>query len=379
MKKRKKILYIANARIPTEKAHGIQIMKMCEAFVNAGVELDLIIPKRINWIKEDAFSYYGVDSNFKIKKIINLDTINIIKNKLGFVIQSVSFAISVLFFLPKNESSIIYSRDQFSLFLLSFFKRFNVFYEVHNLPQENSFFFKVLLKKTKLIVISNGLKNKLIEFGVDKHNILVAPDGVSLESFTNVIDSKENLRQELSIEQNKKIIMYVGHLYGWKGANILLEASKYLSDYRVYFIGGLSKDIDEFSAQIKKLDLSNVRLLGHKDYKDIPKYLKTADVLVLPNSGKEKVSKYYTSPMKLFEYMASGVPIVASKLPSIKEILDDSEAILVESDNVEALVHGIKIALSNKELSDKMSNKALQDVRQYTWKARANKILTFIK
>ena len=63
-----KILYIANARMPTEKAHGIQIMKTCEAFAELGHEVELILPWRFNPIKEDIFEYYNVKKNFKIKK-----------------------------------------------------------------------------------------------------------------------------------------------------------------------------------------------------------------------------------------------------------------------------------------------------------------------
>ena len=55
-----KLIYITNARITTEKAHGIQIMKTCEVFSNAGMKVLLIIPRRFNWIKKDPFDYYGI-------------------------------------------------------------------------------------------------------------------------------------------------------------------------------------------------------------------------------------------------------------------------------------------------------------------------------
>lgn len=380
MKENIKILYITNSRMPTEKAHGIQISQMCEAFSKSGVDIELLIPKRINVIKDNIFEYYNVKDRFKVKKIFNIDTINIIKNKFGFIIQSTSFALSVLFFLFRNNyKGIIYSRDQFSLFLLSFFKRFDLFYEVHNLPKENKRLFKKLLKRVKFVAISHGLKNKLLEFGVDSKKILVAPDSVDLENFENIKQNKESLRKELDISQDKKAIMYVGHLYGWKGADILLQSSKYLPEYIFYFIGGLPSDIEIFFSQIKEMNVSNVKMLGHKNFKDIPKYLKTADVLVLPNSGKQKISSHYTSPMKLFEYMASGVPIVASNLPSICEILNNSNAVLVEADNVQKLAQGIKTILSDDLLYDKISHKALQDIKQYTWKARVKNILEFIE
>ena len=88
-----KIIYLANARIPTEKAHGIQIMKMCEAFSDADAKILLLIPRRINWIKEDPFEYYGIKKNFRIKKLPTIDLIplDFILGNLALWIQAISF------------------------------------------------------------------------------------------------------------------------------------------------------------------------------------------------------------------------------------------------------------------------------------------------
>ena len=120
-------------------------------------------------------------------------------------------------------------------------------------------------------------------------------------------------------------------------------------------------------------------MIGHRPHIEIPYWLKAADVLILPNSAKEKISQFYTSPMKMFEYMASQKPIIASELPSIKEVLNENNAILVESDNFKALARGIEKALKDNELSDKISQRAYSDVQDYTWQKRAENILNFFK
>jgi glycosyltransferase involved in cell wall biosynthesis len=371
-----KIIYVANARIPTEKAHGIQIVKMCEAFGNAGLELELVLPWRFNKIKENLFDYYGVKKNFKIKKLPSLDVIPLNIPKICFWIQSLTFSISTFPYLLFKKTDIIYSRDSFPLFLLSFFKK-NLVYEAHTFPR-NFFLHKRVFKKTKaIVVITQKLKDLFIERGVDGNKILVAPDGVDLEKF-NLKETQVECRQKLSFPLDKKIALYTGHLYEWKGAQILADAAKFLDgDTLIIFVGGTKKDEQNFKIKNQKLD--DILILGHQPYLRIPYYLKAADVLVLPNSGKKEISQYWTSPMKMFEYMASQRPIVASDLPSIREILNENNAILVQPDNPEALAEGIKGILQNSDFADKISKQAYEDVQQYTWQTRTERILKFVK
>ena len=383
----KKLIYIADNRIPTERAHGIQIMKMCEAFGLRGIEVELIIPKRFNFIKTDLFDYYGVKKVFKIRKIFSFDLtfFSPILGSLAFLWQSFWFAVFSFFYIFSRKADIIYSRDFFPLYFLSFFRK-NLVYEIHTFP-ENPFWRKRTLKKAKkIIAITNNLKKFLIKEGIKKDKILVAPDGVDLEEF----EIKENYkvcRRKLNLPIDKKIIMYSGHLFKWKGVATMLQAAQNfqssihadnLQDILFVFVGGTKKDIKNFQAQASSLKLNNVLIVGHRLHSEIPYWLKAADILVLPNSGKEKISKFYTSPLKLFEYMAAKKPIIASDLPSIKEILTENNAFLVEADNPFALVEAIKKGLKNKELSDKISHKAYSYVRENTWQKRTARILDFI-
>ena len=358
-------------RMPTEKAHGIQIMKMCEAFVREGMEVELVVPRRFNSIKENPFEYYGVEKSFKITKIPSLDLVKF--GKIGFLIQSFSFAKCVLLYLLFKKADIIYSRDELPLFWLSFFKN-NLFWEIHD--RRLNFITKRCLKKCqKIICITYGLKDIYVKNEVSPDKILVAPDGVDLKEFDIKISKKE-VREKFGLPLDKKIILYTGHLYEWKGAQVLAEASGYLdSDCLAVFIGGTEKDIKIFNSQFS--NSKNILVVGRRSHQEIPLWLKAADVLVLPNSAKEKISELYTSPLKLFEYMASGRPIVASDLPSIREVLNENNSVLVKPNNPVSLVDGIKKVLQNKELADKISNQSFSDVRDYTWKKRAERILKY--
>ncbi|TSC93687.1 MAG: group 1 glycosyl transferase [Candidatus Berkelbacteria bacterium Licking1014_85] len=369
-----KFFYIANVRLPTEKAHGLQIMKMCESFARQGAEVELVVPWRFNPIKEDPFDYYGIERNFKIRKIIALDSVKF--GKIGFLIQSFSFAKSIFFYMFFKNPDIIYSRDALPLFFLSFFKK-NLFWEAH--AGGFNFIVERVIKKCRgVIAISQGLKDFYISRGAIADKILVAPDGVDLQQF-NVPYSMFQAREKLNLPQGKKIILYTGsfYLYDWKGIDVMLKAAEIFSnDFLFLLVGGNNKEITQTK---NKHRLENVKLVSHKPHKEIPYYLKAADVLVLPNKKGDDVSEKYTSPLKLFEYMASARPIVASNLPSIREVLNGGNAVLIEPNNPKALGEGINKILENAELADRISKRAYSDAKDYTWDKRVKNILNFRK
>lgn len=371
--------YIANARIPTEKAHGVQIMKMCEALAYQDARIELILPKRINSIRENAFDYYKVKRLFSIVRVACIDLLFLALFKsFSYWLESVSFSFFLgLYFLLHRSVDIIYTRDLLSLIFLS--KRQSLLIcEVHNFPQKVGWFYLYLVKKVdKLVVISHGLEEDLIKLGVEPQKILVAPDGVDIEQF-NVADSQAECRKKLHLPLDKKIAVYAGHLYPWKGVFTVLEAAKYLPEVLFVFVGGTKDDLHSFQAKVAQAGLPNILITGHKKNEEIPYYLKAADILLLPNSAGEKISSRYTSPLKLFEYMASGVPMVASDLPSLREILNEDNAILVKPDNAEDLAGGINQVLQNKEFVDKIAKKSQQDVLEHSWKERAKQIKDFI-
>lgn len=372
-----KLIYIANARIPTEKAHGIQIMKMCQAFAES-MEVELIVPRRLNRIKDEPFAYYGLARTFKIKKLPCLDLIPLCKylGHFGLWVESLTFFFFVFWYIIFRKADVFYTRDKFSL-PLTLIKK-NIIFESHTFPK-NYFLYSLFFKKaTEIVVITQKLKDLLMERGISPDKILVAPDGVDLAEFS-IKETKGECRKKLNLPQDKKIILYTGHLYEWKGAQTLAEASPYLpEDANIYFVGGIKEDIERFKSQILNLK-SQILVVGHRPHAEIPYWLRASDVLILPNSGKEDISKYWTSPMKMFEYMASGRPIVASDLPSLKEVLNENNSVLVEPDSPEKLSEGIKKILDNPELAEKISGQAFKEVQDYTWSNRAKKFLWFFQ
>lgn len=354
-----KIIYIANARIPTEKAHGFQIMKMCEEFSNLGNIVELIVPRRINKVKQDPFEFYDIKRNFGIKKLFSIDLLPFesVLGNISFYLQNLSFAKRATFYCLLNKADIIFSRDLLSALFLSILGK-KVCFEVHDSVPVNWFSKKYLKKIYKIVSTNNYKKEELARnFGINPEKIFVAPNGVDLEKF-DITESKEEIRKKLSFkETDKNVVLYAGKKYGWKGVDILTQAHQLIKE----------------SCFVELVTVTD------KPHRVVPYWLKSADILILPNSrNADEMQAHATSPIKLFEYMASGVPIVASDIPAIREIVSEREVCFVEPDNPEKLAEGIKRVLDNPEDFRKRAEGAKDLVKQYTWQKRAKKISYFL-
>lgn len=370
------IKYITNVRIPTPRAQGYAIMKMCSEFSRASVETELFVPERSNsQSKRDPFDFYGIENSFEIKRIPSFDFLGLTKSfgKFFYWIDILSFFISLKFYIKIDEEDILYTRD--FLTLLFFSRNKKIFLELHNIPN-SKLFFRWLIKKPKAIfVLNNNLKKELVDIGVSDNKIFVSPSGVDISDF-DIDINKIEARKKLDLSQEKEIVVYTGHLYDWKGVNTLAQVAKFIPEVLFVFVGGIVPEINEFTKRYK--EYKNIIVRPFVERSIIPTYLKSADVLVVPNSSKEKISSQYTSPLKLFEYMASSRPIVASSLPSIKEILNTNNCVFAEADNVESFTKSIKRVLEEKEKSQTMVEQAFKDVNQYTWQKRVSNILNHI-
>ena len=106
-----KLIYIVNARIPTERAHGMQVMKMCAAFGKQGFEVELVVPARWkNSITTDPFEYYQVDDRFRIRRLFSLDLTRFGRSFL-FILHNLCFALAaIIFLMAQKRGSIVYTR-----------------------------------------------------------------------------------------------------------------------------------------------------------------------------------------------------------------------------------------------------------------------------
>ena len=378
-----KIYYIANARMPTERAHGIQLAKMCEAFLEKGVSLELVVPRR-STVSESVASFYGLRRAIPIKKLSVLDVY--LYGRVGYVAGSFSFALAYFFYLlakrMRGERFIIYTTDidQFSFFLIPFLG-VPYFAEIHDAKEPKwpfTFFFR---RVCGLIVINRIIKEKICaRFVLPSTRVVVHPNGIDLGVF-HLEYNMQKAREQLGLPQDKKIVLYVGKFYGWKGLDTLVEAADLLrgdASIQWYLVG----DTEQRLKNITHRDTlpPSIRCIAHRTIKEIPLWLSAADVRIALGTKKNEYSYYHTSPMKLFEYMAiPGRGIIAADTPAIKEIVSDDEVVFYMPDNAYDLKTKIERMIISPHESVLKSQNAFERVKGFTWEKRADAIVQFIK
>lgn len=375
-----KIYYIANARMPTEKAHGIQIAKMCEAFAEEGVDIELIVPRR-KTISQSIQEFYGLRTPIQCTRIPVLDWYG--KGRIGFFLSSCMFALGYFFYVfgkrLAGKSGVIYTIDidQFSFFLVPFIGM-PYFAEIHDAKKKLLAFSLLFWRACGIIAINLNVQSKLIEtFGIAKEKTRVWSNAVDMHMFTQNEDTI-SARKKLGLPYDKKIVMYVGKVYSWKGLDTLVSAAGKAHDMLFYLVGGTEEEL--YNIGVMEKTPENFICVGQQPFSKIPHWLWAADVLIVLGTLRDEYSSFHTSPMKLFEYIASKRPVVASKTPAIEQIVSEHEVFFCNPDDPIDLINKIRYALNaSEEATKRVKNASRRADITFEWKQRAQWIYDFIK
>ena len=376
-----RLIYVSEGNIPSKAANSIQVMKMSQALAKQVEAFELLTS--ISWqllFKRshfDLFKWYGISSPFKVVRIPLLGT-----KSFPFPNQyrPPRFCLYACLYAFIKRPSFVYTRSLKAASLLLKLG-LKVVLEYHA-PAEQILLERHLEEMKRdhflaFVTISDVLATTYIGSGLSSKKVVVLPDGVDLDNFGERL-SNEQARHTLRLSQHEKIAIYSGQMLPDKGIDTILQCAQLLPTVSFKMIGGFEELIAGYRRQVLELGLSNVEFLGFVSNSQIPLYLWAADVLLMPNSAKVP-SALWTSPLKMFEYMATGKPIVATSIPAIKRILNQDNAILVEPDNAYSLVEGIKMALNDEATAKRIGHQARIDVKDYTWDKRASTILAFIR
>jgi len=343
---------------------------MCEAFVENGATVDLVVNKRKIDQGASVETLLGFVPRFTIHRIRPI--FFILESKAVFLINDALFAIALAIFYKPKTYDAVYVRDEWLLYFVSFFVPTRLLvYESHE--AKYNYAARTLLQKgVRCVCISEGIAEEYQDRGIPAGQLMVAHDGVD-DSFFDVTVSKSEAREALGLKTEKKIAMYIGGFEKLKGVELFFEASNRTPVFLFVAIGGKEEQIAAYREKYP-----NVTFLGFQPYKNLKNNQQAADVLVVPNSAEHDASSKHTSPLKLFTYMSSGVPILSASVPSLQTVLTDEMGYFFKPDSAESLVETLEKIAKDTANAPKKAQNAQKVARDYTWRKRAENILRFI-
>jgi glycosyltransferase involved in cell wall biosynthesis len=385
-----RLLYISHTDMRSGQVTAIQIMNTCAALSSAGADVTLLdyyhLPFGGQRIVGDYWEYYGLQPSFRR---VTLPTV-LYRGAarmpgLTATLKAVPMSVFCAWLLarrPFSPETVVYGRCYTGMLALAQIRalwptqnRPKLIFEAHeNLTAGQR---AVALRKMDGVVcISNALRRDLINgVGLAPHRTIVEYDAVDFDKFSpkpNI--SQADLRRELGLPVDSKIVCYAGGLYT-EEISLLRQAARQIEENIVIVVvGGSQSEVEQNRCQTVD---SRIRFVGHVAHAEVPRYLQAADVLVMPYTNHLPWSAYF-SPVKLFEYMAAQRPIISSDLPALRETLrPDENALLIRPGSVRDLLRAISFVLDNPNYAARIVRTAAQEVKEHTWTRRAERILEF--
>jgi len=374
-----KVAVVSSSAIPSDRANSIQVMKVCQALVQLGHAVTLLAPDT----GQQAADPQQLALHYGLLETIPLAPVAAPSRR--------SFAWLAARRARRLGADLLYTR-LLPVAVLGLLLRLPVVLEVHEMPAGNfgpSWFrlFLCIGGCKRLLLLTEALRAALRQ--VYRHPlpdgmVQIAPSGVDLERFKGLPDP-ETARRTLGLPPRPTVVC-TGHLYAGRGAEIFLQLAPQMPSVHFLWVGGRTEDVHRWRERAG--GISNLTFTGFIPNRELPLYQAAADILAMPyqaavagSSGGDIAGVF--SPMKMFEYMACGRPILCSDLPALREVLDGGMAIFCPLDAgpvpgdrmLAAWQAAIETLLTDKVFATSLAHTARRAAAGYTWLERTRRAL----
>lgn len=383
------IVMPADIRFPLERANGVQLVKTAAALARAGARTTLVVRHSDPRPTPEILRLFGV-----------AETPGLVVRRLRVRHRPGSFVLPRATFLVRaggacaaglRRGAVVLTRDlQLADWLLRVFPRGRVAYEAHAvecvLYGERGTLYgtgeapeagkaarlrererRVWRKAAVFVATTGGIRDTFAEMFGPRERVAVVPNGGDVPA-----------ERPRAPREAPPRVVYAGQLYPWKGVDVLVEAMARVPRARLVIVGGIAGEPDaaRVRALVERLGLGGrVEMAGQVPQREVAERLASADVVAVPFL-RTAMTERHTSPIKAFEALAAGRPIVASDLPSTREVLRHGEnAWLVPPGDAAALADGILALLADPARAERLAARAFADAPAYSWDARARLLL----
>lgn len=374
-------LVASHTRIPSTMANAVAFMKTASALASQGADTELIVEKGSSARSQlsngnlDEWEYYGVPRNFRITHLLAIPPWFRYKGLLEAPFYLLHIA-------RQSRRVLLWSQHLWTAYLGSHLGIPTVVdlhepISVYGEKMVGRLIKMANVQRLSARANSNSLAEQLKSVGFPETRILALHNGVDAQAILPRA-SLVNRRSSDGLPDADAVVLYTGKVHSERGIDLILEAAAQLPEARFVLLGGDRDSVLTYSGLARSMNLSNVEFRGFVPHREVLRYTREADVLLAVYTSSVRTVEIMC-PMKVFEYMASGRPIVASDFPVMHEVLEhEVNALLVEPESAEELTGGIKRLLDDPGLGRGLAQQALEDVRACSWDARAEQFLRWL-
>ncbi|HOQ60311.1 MAG TPA: glycosyltransferase [Vicinamibacterales bacterium] len=380
-----RIAYVSDRPFPSFWTDTQQVMKNAEALALAGAEVRLAIPRAYRSIVRPAArrhralrEFYGVSASLDLQDILTIPCTPARLEKWPHALVAQRRA-------ALAGCDLLYSRNLFPAWLAAR-RRSRVVYETHRRFDAASGLkaraFLDLAGRRELVgVVTNSeyVRESLLRAGVGADRVLSSKLGHDPRDFAARL-TKVEACQALALDPRRPLAVYAGHVDATKGIDALLAIAGLLPDVGFLLVGGSRIASAALAVRARRMGLSNVSTRPRVPPRAVVPYLYASDILINPPSSTLLAFPHTITPIKLYNYLAAGRPIVAGRTPDVAELLThDVDALLCRPDDPHAAADAIARVLRTPELAARLAARALETSARYTWEERGRRILRFIQ
>ncbi len=388
-----KIYYFSPYDILRPRTNQVGDVRLCEGFKQNNADIKLIVPyvyRSDNIKKSEVPKMYGLETSYPVRYLFTF----FFKDVAGIHRFAIISFLNLFIFLEvmirswfSEKPIIMMSRDAqiirpflMARNIISFLcKNIRIVYWVHEVKLKPVY--RWVYKNSDAIIGTNSsiVNDLLKETNYPKEKTCVSLNPITEEQLRNR-PSKDFSQQQTGLTGLYPLVIYTGKIgiHYNKEIQHILEAAKYLSEYHFVLTGGKPDAVAHWQKWCADNNVKNVKFTGYfADYSLVRYYQFAADVLVSYYTHQGHDVRY-NLPNKVCEYMLTGNVMVIPDYPATRDTLDGTNCIFAAPEDTQALTAAIRIAVENNEQSKRIAAKALNDVKEITFKKRTAILLNFL-
>lgn len=388
-KLKKHYIFFIRDELPQPEAHLVQSTNSANAAANLGYSTVLVYPDKglaafnpVNLarpfqpikIPETLVKYYNLQDKLKVAPLPMPWPIDKFRGKF-----TDSNTIASKYYLPIHilpTTKLVHSRD-WNFVKAAVQNGVPAIYEHHH--HEHKPFEPEIVNNPLFqiaVTVADTIRTTMIENGMPPEKVIKLHNGYNRLFMERQPEKAAEWRQKL-LQGRSHLVVYSGALEQFKGIDILIDVAHLTPNIQYVCAGGKKQEVAHYQQLAKQKQVNNITFLGYILQQELASLLQAADILAHPHCSGHAAT--FTSPLKLFDYFASGTPIVATTIPSLLEFKNTSAITAwCQPDSSTQFAQSLKQVLQTHPRKTQGYPDSINFVKQFSWENRATKILSYV-